>query len=191
MMMPRPAHPTPGSGPPDSTQTIPLNPFLRMSSSSTSSPSERRVSRTVFWDRPPRSRRVESALGSQPTTMTFLPHFGQPGHRVLSGGRLADSSLTVYGDFPHRSLPVTVEWLYTGNEHNSCQSRCMRINILKLLNYSIQMDVRDLWRRIRGRHKKVSEADKKVSLSSKRETSRGRPVSGIVSIPRFSVPARD
>ena len=76
--MPRPAQPTPGSGPPDSTHQVPLKPPLRMSASSTSSPSSRRVSRTDFWARPPSSRRVESALGSQPTTMTFLPISARP-----------------------------------------------------------------------------------------------------------------
>src|SRR5665647_2205941 len=38
-----------------------------------SSPSSRKVSSTVFWHNPFKSRRVESALGSHPTTMTFLP----------------------------------------------------------------------------------------------------------------------
>ncbi len=78
VMMPRPAQPTPGSGPPDSTQVVFMKPTLTMSSSSRSSPSVRRVSRTVFCDSPPRRRRVESALGSQPTTMIFLPASASP-----------------------------------------------------------------------------------------------------------------
>ena len=71
--MPRPAQPTPGSGPPDSVQSVSPNPSRQMSSRSTSSPSSRSVSSTVFWASPPNSSRVESALGSHPTTMTFLP----------------------------------------------------------------------------------------------------------------------
>lgn len=63
----------PVAGPPDSTQRVPLKPAFTTSSRSRSSPSSRKVSRTVFCESPPKRSRVESALGSHPTTMTFRP----------------------------------------------------------------------------------------------------------------------
>ena len=68
--MPRPAQPTPGVGPPDSTQSTPPYPSNTMSSSLSSSPFWRSCSSTVGMRLPPISPLVESALGSQPTCIT-------------------------------------------------------------------------------------------------------------------------
>ncbi len=72
VMMPRPAQPTPGSGPPASTQRMPLKPVYTMSSVATRFPL-RSVSSTVGMNCPPRSVLVESLFGSQPTCSTFNP----------------------------------------------------------------------------------------------------------------------
>ena len=45
--------------------------------------SSRTRSMTVFCALAWRMRRVESALGSQPTIITFLPSVGEPCHRIL------------------------------------------------------------------------------------------------------------
>ena len=70
-MMPRPAQPTPGLGPPHSTQSTPPLPSKTMSSSSGSGLSLI-VSRTVGILRPA-TILVESALGSHPICITFSP----------------------------------------------------------------------------------------------------------------------
>ena len=78
VIIPRPAHPTPGSGPPDSTQRVPPYPSFMIRSNSISSPSSRMVSSTVFCAKPPNNKRVESAFGSHPTTITFFPCSTKP-----------------------------------------------------------------------------------------------------------------
>ncbi|CLR19699.1 Uncharacterised protein [Mycobacterium tuberculosis] len=70
--MPRPAQPTPGTGPPDSTHSTPVLLDTTRSSSS-ASPFCRRVSNTVGMGVPPVKLRVESALGSQPICSTISP----------------------------------------------------------------------------------------------------------------------
>ena len=69
VMIPRPAQPTPGSGPPDSTHLIPRKPVITTSSSSKSStePLSAAKCSTVVWALQWRINRVESALGSHPT----------------------------------------------------------------------------------------------------------------------------
>ncbi len=55
----------------------------------------------IFWFR---IRRVESALGSQPTIMTFLPASASAATVFCVVVRLADSTLAVDCDLPnHRS----------------------------------------------------------------------------------------
>ena len=80
VMTPRPAQPTPGSGPPDSTHFTSPNPTFMTSLSSRSStvPRSRTRSITVACALAWRMSRVESALGSQPTIMTFLPSEARP-----------------------------------------------------------------------------------------------------------------
>ena len=80
VMTPRPAQPTPGSGPPDSTHFTSPYPTLSTSPSSRSStvPRSRTRSITVACALACRMRRVESALGSQPTIITFLPSEASP-----------------------------------------------------------------------------------------------------------------
>ena len=75
VITPRPAQPTPGSGPPDSTQRTPRYPARMTSSSSTSStePSSAAMDRTEVWALACSISRVESAFGSQPTIMMRLP----------------------------------------------------------------------------------------------------------------------
>ena len=73
-IIPLPAQPTPGSGPPVSTQVIPLNPAWTISSSLISSISQARtLSKIVSLHMCPKSNRVESFFGSQPIWQTFFP----------------------------------------------------------------------------------------------------------------------
>ena len=73
-MMPRPAQPTPGRGPPASTQRTPPLPSTTMSSSLSSDLCfVRRSESTVSIFAPPRRSAVESAFGSQPTSITLRP----------------------------------------------------------------------------------------------------------------------
>jgi len=58
------------------------------------SPVSRRVSSTVLWASPPKSSLVESAFGSQPTTITFLPLSASPAVKFC-----------VVVDFPIPPLP--------------------------------------------------------------------------------------
>ena len=80
-MIPLPAHPTPGVGPPASTQMTPQAPFTAISSSVKLFPFSRIRSSTVFIllspETPPRRARVESALGSQPICITVYPSFAR------------------------------------------------------------------------------------------------------------------
>jgi len=71
---PRPPQPTPGSGPPDSTQSIPSRPGSTMCSA-VSSPARtsKMVSMTVRTCPGSRKGMDESCLGSQPTCNTFFP----------------------------------------------------------------------------------------------------------------------
>ncbi len=72
-MMPRPAHPTPGGGPPASTHNTPPYPAKTMSCSLRTSLFALMLSRTVGIFLPPMRFVVESALGSQPTCITRKP----------------------------------------------------------------------------------------------------------------------
>ena len=80
VMTPRPAQPTPGSGPPDSTHFTSPYPTLirRRASRSSTVPRSRTRSITVACAFAWRMRRVESALGSQPTIITFFPSAASP-----------------------------------------------------------------------------------------------------------------
>ena len=91
-MMPLPAHPLPGLGPPHSTQRTPLRPSWTRSPSSASG-SSRMTSRTVGM-RPPVRARVESAFGSQPICITLRP----------DSARAAETFPTVV-DLPMPPLP--------------------------------------------------------------------------------------
>ena len=71
--MPRPAQPSPGVGPPASTQMTPPKPSTAMSLSSNASLRWRTRSSTVLSGAPPCRLAVESALGSQPICITLSP----------------------------------------------------------------------------------------------------------------------
>ena len=71
-MMPRPAHPTPGTGPPASTHSTPSS-ATRTTSSSVGAPPCRMRSSTVGTAVPPGCKAHESDLGSHPTCMTVAP----------------------------------------------------------------------------------------------------------------------
>ena len=80
VMTPRPAHPTPGSGPPDSAHLMPLKPVRSTSLTSRSSTVPRSLARSITvvcafaW----RISLVASALGSQPTIMHLYPACERP-----------------------------------------------------------------------------------------------------------------
>ena len=71
VIMPRPAQPRPGVGPPASTQMTPQKPSVTISSRAKSFLRVRTRSRTVVMGLPPRRAEVESALGSQPICITL------------------------------------------------------------------------------------------------------------------------
>ena len=92
-MMPRPAHPTPGMGPPASTHSTPSS-ARRTTSSSVGVPPARMRSSTVGTCVPPGCSAVESDLGSQPICMTVWPRPAR-----------AAARLQVVVDFPMPPLP--------------------------------------------------------------------------------------
>lgn len=97
-MMPLPAHPTPGSGPPDSTQEMPWYP-VRTTPSNVAPTSAlrdwlRTCSSTVSWNSSPVRSDVQSAFGSQPTTRSLLPSSAK-----------AAATFWLVVDFPMPPLP--------------------------------------------------------------------------------------
>ncbi len=105
-MIPRPAQPTPGSGPPDSTQ-------IDIAETDFSDVVEFHV--LAF-----RAKGVEHGLLRQPSQQQprgirlgiaahnhdLSAHFRQTGHCVLRGGGLSDTAFAVNGNLSHLKPPV-------------------------------------------------------------------------------------
>ena len=94
--MPRPAQPSPGVGPPASTQITPPYPSCTISSSAKSFLYLRTSSRTVAISPLPCRLAVESALGSHPICMTLYP--------ISASAALTFETVV---DFPMPPLPYT------------------------------------------------------------------------------------
>ena len=107
VMIPRPAQPTPGSGPPDSTHTTPEKPVRRMI-----------LQVHVFAFFP---QGVEDALLGQAAQQQaggirlgitahhhyLAAHLGQTRHSILSGGGLADTTFAINRDLTHSQTPLS------------------------------------------------------------------------------------
>jgi hypothetical protein len=103
VMMPRPAQPTPGSGPPDSVQRVPLVARLQ---DVVEFDVLALFAKSVEHGLLGQSAQEETGgvgLGVASDHHDLLAHLRQRGHRVLRGGALADAAFSVDCDLAHAS----------------------------------------------------------------------------------------